>query len=104
MSLIKPENLKRIAEYMGYDCMIIGDSVQYAPAGCRGYVSTYDPRYNPGQLLELIEKVRPHISPYFSQTKAVIVKEFPEMNIEAVENTLAEAVIKAVLAMIGEKL
>lgn len=54
---IKPEQLKALAERMGYDCTIINDSVQYAPRGCRGYVAIYNPLTNDSQAMELMEKL-----------------------------------------------
>lgn len=60
-----PGQLKKIAEWMGYDTRILDGGmpwglVQINPEIIKGYISykdEYDPAENPAQLLELIKKL-----------------------------------------------
>mgnify|MGYP001093087043 CR=1 FL=1 len=101
-----PENLKRIAEYIGYE---VPTSFDFLPKENEVWIKTdefiwqiYNPLTNPEQLLELIEKLASIgcVELDCSLDCAPIVTYD---SIDYTAKTLPEAVIKAVLEMIKEK-
>jgi len=110
MSDITPEQLKRVAEYIGRIAHIrtfegdyvTAEYIHNFPDG-ESYTmeETYNPLTNPEQLLELIEKLLSFeaVIDKFNKTYWVRIKS---KGIHETGKTLAEAVIKAVLEMIND--
>lgn len=59
-----PEQLKQIAEYMGYNTKIAGDTVLSCLPSMRGYTKIYNPIENAEQAGELLEKFRVILEPW----------------------------------------
>lgn len=97
---ITPEQLKQIAEYMGYKTAHIhkGRVFYDLPLDMS---REYNPLTNPEQLLELIEKTKLCVEPYHGGWWACPSNDYA-LTKEGSGKTLAEAVCKAVLEMIGD--